>query len=195
MEPLGNLLKFLHILTVVFMSAPLYALIIVNERALMGPGLSYKMDRFMENIIRRNAVRCYVFQITALVSGIALVLSYGWGWKMIFENKALLLKLLLLLLLTVLLSIVHFNIQPQIEAQLAKVSDDPVPDEIAGKIRPLRMRRKKMAAFCLFIVITVILLGLQISAFFPFYINFFLLALAGLFSYRVFKSPMFYGWL
>ena len=34
-----DLLKFIHILGVVFMSMPLYNLIIVNERALFGPGM------------------------------------------------------------------------------------------------------------------------------------------------------------
>lgn len=194
MEAFGQLLKFIHILTVVFMSAPMYALVIVNERALMGAAMSYKMDRFMENIIRRNATRCYVLQITALASGVALAIVYGWGWKMIFENPVLLAKFMLLLVLMVMLSIVHFKIQPHIEALLGQVSEDPIPDEIAAKIRPLRLKRKKMAAFCLFIVIAIVLLGLQVSTPFPAALNAALFIFAALFSYRVFKSTMAYGW-
>ncbi len=194
METFGQVLKFLHILTVIFMSAPLYALIIVNERALMGSAMSYKMDRFMENIIRRNATRCYVLQTTALVTGISLVLAYGWGWGMIFQNKTLLLKTVLLLLLMALLSVVHFSIQPKIEALLSQVSGDPVPDDIAAQIRPLRLKRKKMAAFCLFIVINIVLLGLQVSTHFPAALNAALFMFAALFSFRVFKSTMAYGW-
>lgn len=194
MDALGQVLKFLHVLTVVFMSAPLYALIIVNERALMGAAMSYKMDRFMENIIRKNATRCYVLQTTALVTGIALALAYGWGWKTIFLNTVLLLKMVLLLLLMALLSVVHFSIQPKIEALLSQVSEDPVPDALAAQIRPLRLRRKKMAAFCLFIVISIVLLGLQTVTHFPLALNVVLFAFAALFSYRVFKSTMAYGW-
>lgn len=194
MDALSQLLKFLHILTAVFMSAPLYALIIVNERALMGAALSYKMDRFMENIIRRNATRCYVLQSTALATGVALVLAYGWGWKAVFLNPVLLLKTVLLLLLMGLLSVVHFSIQPKIEALLSQVSDDPIPDALAAQIRPLRLRRKKMAAFCLFIVISIVLLGLQTVTHFPLALNVVLFAFAALFSYRVFKSTMAYGW-
>ncbi len=194
MDALSQLLKFLHILTVIFMSAPLYALIIVNERALMGTALSYKMDRFMENIIRKNATRCYALQTTALATGVALVLAYGWGWKAILMNTVLLLKTVLLLLLMALLSIVHFSIQPRIESLLSQVSGDPVPDDIAAQVRPLRLKRKKMAAFCLFIVINIVLLGLQVSTHFPVALNAVLFLLSGLFSFRVFKSTMAYGW-
>lgn len=193
-ESLVQVLKFFHILTVIFMAAPLYALVIVNERALMGGAFSVKMDNFMENIIRRNALRCYVLQVTALVTGVGLVLAHGWGWRMMISNPALLLKLLLLFLLICLLSVVHFSIQPRIDALLSQVKEDPFPEDIAKQIRPLRLRRKKMSAFCLFVVLTINLLALQISGWFPLELNVILFAFAAVFSRRVFKSPVTYGW-
>ncbi len=51
MENLTDLLKLLHILSFVFMSVPLFNLIVVNERAMMGSGFVYATDRYMENII------------------------------------------------------------------------------------------------------------------------------------------------
>ena len=69
MEHIYNIAKFLHVISFVFMSIPLFNLIIVNERALMGPSLNYGTDRYFENIIQRGAIRCFVFQWTVLISG------------------------------------------------------------------------------------------------------------------------------
>jgi len=72
--------KFLHVLTVVFMAAPLYNLIVVNERARFGKAPA-AVDRYFENLIRGNAIRCYVFQLTALATGILLIPIGGEAWK------------------------------------------------------------------------------------------------------------------
>src|SRR4030065_2889022 len=53
-----NIIKFFHILSVVFMSTPLYNLIVVNERVLFGnPPLAVDTD--VEDIIKEVARRCY----------------------------------------------------------------------------------------------------------------------------------------
>ena len=57
MEIFDAFLKFSHILTVVFMAAPLYSLVIVNERALYSQQMVYQVDRYMETLIGKNAVR------------------------------------------------------------------------------------------------------------------------------------------
>ena len=69
MEHIYNIAKFAHVLGFAFMSIPLFNLIVVNERALMGPSFNYETDRYFENIIKRGAIRCYVFQFTVFVSG------------------------------------------------------------------------------------------------------------------------------
>src|SRR3990167_9361991 len=106
MESLYPFLKFLHILTVIFMAAPLYSLIIVNERALFSKEMVYTLDRYMETIIGKNAVRCFIFQLTALATGLWLVGHLEWDW-----NTVLVLKFALLIVLMILLSIVHFCIR------------------------------------------------------------------------------------
>jgi len=73
-------------------------------------------------------------------------------------------KLLLLLLLSALLSVVHFRIQPAIESHLANVQGGEIPEGIAKQIAPIRLRRTLLATVCLFIVITIVLLGLQVTA-------------------------------
>jgi len=65
MDVLYDLLTFLHVLGFVFMTVPLFNLIVVNERALLGVSFNYYADRYMENIIKHGAYRCYVFQINS----------------------------------------------------------------------------------------------------------------------------------
>ena len=189
-----DLIIFVHILSVVFMSAPLYNLIIVNERAQFGP-MSYKIDRYLENLIKGSSIRCYVYQLTALVTGLLLVYLSGLGLASIVTNWVLAAKTGLLLLLMGLLSYVHFGIQPQIEKLLAPVSEDPIPGEIVAAIKPLRIQRKRLAAGCLFLVVTIIILGLQVFTRFNPILTLALMVLAALFSWRVYRKPIRYGWV
>ncbi|MFQ6618775.1 MAG: hypothetical protein ACE5QV_08825 [Fidelibacterota bacterium] len=196
MDILIDVMKFLHILGVVFMSVPLFSLIIVNERARLGGGLVYSTDRYLENIIKGQSRRCYVFQLTVLTTGIVLLIIEGMGIESIIFNWVIAVKTVLLLTLMSLLSYVHFGIQPGIESLLSKVNPEgEIPEEIAAGIKPLRLRRKKLAATCLFIVITLIILGLQVVSRFNPVLTLVLIALAGLFTLRVYKSLIPFGWI
>ncbi|OGG02060.1 MAG: hypothetical protein A3F83_10930 [Candidatus Glassbacteria bacterium RIFCSPLOWO2_12_FULL_58_11] len=186
-------IKFIHVLAVVFMSAPLYNLIVVNERVLFGKA-PFAVDRYFENIIRGAASRCYIYQLTALVSGLLLLPLGGFGWSGLIENRILLAKFMLLLVLMVLLSIVHLRIQPGIEKLLSQVEGQEIPQEIAARIVPLRITRKRLAASCLFIVILTVLLGLQVIVRFGAGLTGLLIILAAVFSWRVYKSPVRFGW-
>ena len=188
-----DVMKFLHILAVVFMSAPLYNLIVVHERIGFGKA-PFAVDRYFENIIKGAAIRCYIYQSTALVTGILLVPLSGMAWSELVKNEVLLAKLILLLLLMSLLSFVHLRIQPSIESLLSEVTGDSIPEEIAPPLARLRVKRKRLAAVCLFVVITIILLGLQIFSKFGLPVFAILLLLAAVFSWRVYSSPVRLGW-
>jgi len=149
------------------------------------------VDRYMENLIKKTAARCYVFQATVLVTGMVLMYLHG----MTFADPVLAAKTVLLLVLMGLLSYVHFGIQPKVEALLAKVEGDPIPKEIASVIRPLRIRRKRLAAMCLFIVIFIIISGVQVFARYGVGPTVVLTILAALFSWRVYRSSPRYGWI
>jgi len=189
-----DIVKFFHILAVVFMAAPLYNLIVVHERRRMGK-VPFVVDRYFENIIKGAAIRCYVYQLTALFTGILLIPLGGFRWSDLIENPILLGKLLLLLLLTVLLSVVHLQIQPAIESLLAEVQGGEIPEGIAKQIAPIRLRRTRLATVCLFIVITIVLLGLQITSRFGPLATTILVVIAGLFSWRVYTTGVRIGWL
>ncbi len=195
MDEIYEVLKFWHILSFVFMSVPLFNLIVVNERALMGGDFVYATDRYMENIIRRGATRCYVFQASVLVSGVSLLLL-GPGVEALWQNWVVLVKTLLLFLLMGLLSYVHFNLQPKIEARLAEVKpDEPTPEGFATQLKPYRIRRKRLATFCLFLVLTTIIFGMQVYGTFRAALTIGLISLAALFSWRANKTLVRFGWI
>jgi len=195
MENLFAIVKFLHIISFVFMSVPLFNLIVVNERVLMGAGFVYATDRYMENIIRRGATRCYVFQTSVLLSGVVLLLL-GPGLTALWQNWVVLAKTLLLFLLMGLLSYVHFNVQPKIEARMAELDPEkPAPENFGAQLKPFRVRRKRLATFCLFLVITTIILGMQVYGAFTLWLNLILIGLAALFVLRANKTLVRFGWI
>ncbi len=195
MDVIYDLFRFLHVLSFVFMTVPLFNLIVVNERALLGVSFNYYADRYMENIIKHGAYRCFVFQSTVLTTGI-LLLVFGPGIEVLWLNWIVLVKTVLLFILMGLLSYVHFNLQPNIESLLSNISpSSDVPEKLITQLKPYRVRRKWLATFCLFLVITSIILGLQVYERYNLLLTIILIALAGLFSLKVNKTLIRFGWI
>lgn len=196
MDDLYQVLKLWHIVSFVFMSIPLFNLIVVNERALMGSSFNFGADTYMENIIRHGAVRCYVFQLSVLISGILLLDHGPWGIQGLWTNTILLSKTILLFTLMGLLSYVHFSLQPKIDLFFKDITaDTKIPDHFLSPVKPLRVLRKRLATICLFLVLTTIILGMQVYTPFTLTLNFVLIGLAGLFAWRVNKTLILLGWL
>ena len=196
MDNLYQVLKLWHIISFVFMSIPLFNLIVVNERALMGSAFNFGTDSYMENIIRHGAVRCYVFQLSAFISGILLLVFGQWGIQALWTNYILLAKTVLLFTLMGLLSYVHFSLQPKIDSFFKNITPDAkVPDNFLASVKPFRVLRKRLATVCLFLVLTTIILGMQVYAPFTLTLNVILIGLAGLFAWRVNKTLILFGWL
>jgi len=194
LDSIHELVRLAHIIAVVLMSAPLYNLIVVGERVRFGKA-PLAVDRYFENIIRGNSTRCYVFQLTAMATGIVLVLTEGLPFTYIFTNWVLFTKAALLLTLMGLLSVVHFRIQPSIDRLISRIEGDSIPPDVAKNLLPLRTFRKRLAATCLLLVLTIIVLAVQIETPFPAYLTVLLLALAAAFSWRVYKVAVPYGWI
>jgi len=195
-EAFEGLLRFFHVMSFVFMSVPLFNLIVVNERASMGTPFNYHADRYMENIIKNGAYRCFVFQASAFISGLLLLQFGSLGIEDLWLNRVVLAKTILLFLLTGLLSYVHFSLQPKIESFISTIGPDTeVPDDLVGNLKPYRVRRKRLATFCLFLVIVTIILGLQVYGSFTPFLNIVLIGLAGLFALKVNKTLLRFGWV
>lgn len=190
-----DLARFLHIITAVFMSVPLYNLVVVNERGRMGRDASKDVDRFFENIIRGGAGRCFVFQLTVFATGIWLLIGGGLGIGALWTDLVIGLKMLILLCLTGLLSYVNFGLQPKIDRATEGTGDSTLSDEVLSIIGPLRSRRKKMAAFCLFMLISEIILGAQVYSRFGLPLTIVLFIAGALFSWHAYKSLIRFGWV
>lgn len=180
-----------HLLAMLFMAAPLYMLIIVNERARFAVPANYNTDRYMENIIKGQPVRCYAYMAVILVTGILLTWARGWIWA----DWALIAKLVIFAILVGLLSYVHFGIQPRIERILASVKPG---EELAATDRPTlvawRTRRRRLAATCLFLVLTALIMGVRVTwGYAPWLVVVFMIA-AALFAWRAYRVPVRLGW-
>jgi len=195
MDALYGMLKFFHVMSFVFMSIPLFNLIVVNERTLLGSSFNYHTDRYMENIIKHGAYRCFVFQSAALITGVMLLIFGPLGIKTLWTNWIISVKTILLFSLMGLLSYVHFFVQPKIEAILAGLRpDSPVSEALINTLKPYRAKRKRLATFCLFLVITIIILGLQVYGAFNPFLNISLITSAGIFALRANKTLIRFGW-
>ena len=196
MDILYDLLIFIHFMGFVFMSVPLFNLIVVNERALLGVSFNYYADRYMENIIKNGAYRCYVFQSTVLISGVLLLIFGPLGIEALWTEWIILIKTILLLSLMGMLSYVHFKLQPKIESFISNLGpNSEVPDNLVSQMKPYRVRRKNMATFCLFLVISTIILGLQVYDTFNPFLTIILIVFGGLFSLKVNKTLIRFGWI
>jgi hypothetical protein len=95
-----------------------------------------------------------------------------------------------------LLSHVHFSLQPRIESLISDITpDSEIPANLVAQLKPYRVRRKWLATACLFLVITSIILGLQVSALYHPLLTIGLIILAGIFAFKVNKTLIRFGWI
>jgi len=175
-----------------FMAAPLYALITVNERARFTAPPNYNTDRYLENVIKNQPLRCYAYLAVILVTGILLTWARGWIWT----DWALIAKMVAFALMVSLLSYVHFTIQPHIESILTGWKPgEEVPAEKRATFLAWRGRRKRLAGICLFLVLTSLMMGLRVTfSYMPWQVVVVFMVAAALFAWRVYRTPVRFGW-
>jgi hypothetical protein len=78
--------------------------------------------------------------------------------------------------------------------RFAQVGDGPRDPEIAEKIGAFRKRRTRFATTCLFCVLIISLMALQVYVMYPLWLNAVLLGTIIVFTWRTFNSYMAYGW-
>ena len=195
MQDLWARLRFGHLLAAVFMAAPLYALLAVNERGRFGAALAHDLDHYMEGMIRRQPFRCFAYLAMLLVTGLLMLSAFLGGLGLLAVDRTLAVHALFFALLAGFLSYVHFGLQPRIDALLGQVPQaGSAPEKVGPAIWGLRRRRKKIATTCLFLVIGTVLMGLRAMVPFSVWLLAALLALAALFAWRVYRSLLPYGW-
>ena len=195
MEEWRSIILVIHLISTLFMAAPLYMLIIVNERARFGLPPGYNTDRYMENIIKRQPIRCYAYLAVILITGLLLVWITGLRWTSLFTDWTLAIKVVAFILLVSFLSYIHFGVQPKIETILSTIKPDSLlPEEMRPKLIVLRMRRKKFSGVCLFLVLTSLLAGARLTLGLSPLIFFIFVALSALFAWRAYQVPLPRGW-
>lgn len=182
-----DVVKVIHILSAILMAWPFYGLVVVNQRARLGPPLGDRVDVFMEAVIKNRTVPCFVFQGTALASGLAMVLLSSQSLSPLLENPPLGAKFVLLLLISSILSYVHFSLQPRIDALFAQAGA-PISPDTASQIGALRLKRKRLASVCMFVVLTVSMLGVQAWRPLPGWLTAVLVGLIAAFTWRTYKT-------
>lgn len=183
-----------HVLAAVFLAGPFYVLMVVNERAQLTGKLAYWADVFVENYIRRHLTRCCVYNWTAMISGIILVV-WGKGWEALLSSWVIPVKIVLLGTNMLIRGYTRHFLQPKIDAIIAEAQGDPVPAEIGQRIRPLRVLRKKLSTICFFNVVVLVILGVHLATGFPLILLPLLILLAVLLTWRVNRTTMPWGWL
>lgn len=196
MDTLLSILKVVHIITAILMAWPAYALVAVNQRGRLGPPLGDRADTYLENTIKNRVLPCYIFQATALITGLALIFARGLGLNALVTNPVLGLKFLLLLAIAIILSVVAFNLQPRIDALFAqRDTNGKIADADAAQIRALRTLRKQLSSLCMFCVLTVAMLGVQAWGAFPLWLTAVLVIAIAAFTWRAYASVTAWGWV
>jgi hypothetical protein len=189
MDSVISILRVIHIVTAVLMAWPFYALVAVNQRIRLGPPLGDRLDTYLENTLKNRVLPCYIFQATALATGLALILLRGLGLDALTTNPVLGLKFLLLLVITGLLTVVTFSLQPRLDALFARRdASGKILEAEAAQIRALRGRRKQLSSLCLFCVLTAAMLGVQAWTAFPVWLTVVLIAAIAIFTWRAYTS-------
>ncbi|MCK6623780.1 MAG: hypothetical protein DPW09_19250 [Anaerolineae bacterium] len=195
MDAIISILRVLHVITAVLMAWPFYALVAVNQRMRLGPPLGDRVDTYLENTLKNRVFPCYVFQATALATGLALILLRGMGLDTLVTNPVLGLKFLLLLVIAGLLTVVTFSLQPRLDALFARCdANGKILEAEAAQIRALRGRRKQLSSLCMFCVLTAAMLGVQTWAAFPVWLTIVLIAAMAIFTWRAYTSVTPWGW-
>jgi hypothetical protein len=129
------------------------------------------------------------------ISGVLMLVTGPLGIGALWGNGVLLTKTLLLFALMGLLSFVHLRLQPIIDRILAEARPDLIPQDLLARLKPHRVLRKRLATFCLFLVIVTIVLGLQVFGRFNVGLTAALIALAAVFALRASKTLVRFGWI
>lgn len=185
----SSAVRILHVVAAIFMAAPLYLLIVVNERARFGKAIEAQMDGYMERIVVGQPVRCHVFLGTLILTGVAFLLLTGQGWEPLLRNWMVTTKVILTFVVIAILTYVHTTIQPQIMALVSRSGQE----DVAARVWALRRHRKRFTATCLFLVIVIVLLGVRLVVPYSPALLALFVVLAALFAWRAFNVPVPYG--
>ncbi len=159
----GVLLALHNIALVGCAAAPFYNRNLVKNRGQFGPKLSYKLDKVVEDTIQGNAPYCIFFIIILFVTGIGMPLNH-YQFHGAFRELhtvsiiALVVKLVFVFGMVIIMIIIFFKINPELNKMFAGFSDENKPDHVTEKgFFKLRARRKYLCEICLYFAVIVLI--------------------------------------
>lgn len=183
-----------HVASALFMAAPLYMLIVVGERGRLGAPLGLPHDAYMENIVRRQPIRCYAYLTVLTITGAWLAVAHGGAAALL--GPSVLVKIVATALLFGILSYVHFSLQPRVDALVHQLAPGtPAPEAVAKTLPALRLRRKRLAATCLFLVLVAALFGVRLLVSVSPLVTAIVVVLVAGFSWRAFRTGVRFGYV
>ena len=144
-------------------AAPFYNRNLVNNRSQYGPKLFYELDKVVEDTLQGNAPYCILFIITLFVTGMGMPLNHFLfhGAFKVLSNVAIvsiILKLVFVLGMVVIMFIIFFKINPELNKMFAGFTSNNSPDSQAeADFFKLRGRRKYLCEICLVFAIFVLI--------------------------------------
>jgi len=197
MDTTTGVLHALHIVAAMLMAWPYYALAAVNQRVRLGPPLGDRTDRFMENVLKNRTTACFVFQLTILAGGFALIWANAHAGthnaNFYLSNWAMIAKIVILIAMAASLSVVRFILQPEIDRLFGDYGD--ISDGDKARIASLRLLRKRMSSACMMLAFSAAVLGVKFTFNFPVWVLVVLLALVAAWTFWSYKSTTKYGWI
>ncbi len=144
-------------------AAPFYNRNLVNNRSQYGPKLFYELDKVVEDTLQGNAPYCILFIITLFVTGMGMPLNHFLfhGAFKVLSNVAIvsiILKLVFVLGMVVIMFIIFFKINPELNKMFAGFTSNNSPNSQAeADFFKLRVRRKYLCEICLVFAIFVLI--------------------------------------
>ncbi len=144
-------------------AAPFYNRNLVNNRGQYGPKLFYELDKVVEDTLQGNAPYCILFIITLFVTGMGMPLNHYLfhGAFRVLSDVAvvsLILKLLFVFGMVVIMLIIFYKINPELNKMFAGFSNTDSPDpRVEADFFKLRGRRKYLCEICLVFAIFVLI--------------------------------------
>lgn len=169
--------KFLHVVAAVVLAGLLFSLVVASQ-PLGARDDDNCLHQYLESLVVRNLSLALAVLGVLSSAGVSLALLRGVGPS---ASPSVAIKLILVLAIAAALIYVRFRIQPETRRLLERAGDGlRVPRPLLGVIEPLRARRRRLLAGCLFLEIVAVLMAVQILRPLPILASLALAVLSGL---------------
>ncbi|RJQ31842.1 MAG: hypothetical protein C4562_05225 [Actinobacteria bacterium] len=137
--------------TVAFIGGPFYMLLVTGNRKKMGPDFDYPMDRYLENIIEGQPLRCFIYLFLLVLTGFffpAIHYLFQGSFKELttLALYAIVIKHFLILIAFSVMLYMYFGPATKVREIMGTITPDKKPDR--SVVDTLFFWRAKRRALC-----------------------------------------------